>query len=206
MSSIKLLLWSKIFSETNDSDKTVMLMTEGTPDEAHLAEAQAALRVPQINNGTPVYAEIATLTLSYGASPSNDDSIVITNGVITETYRFMDTPVLPTHIQTETSVTDALANAEILISAVSALVNAEEGTADLIFTAKSPGAAGNSITIAADFATGDGALTGGVDCTTAIKGDHYVDADYLYTAISDMDVTSTTGWAGSAITLLEDIV
>jgi len=206
MSSIKLLLWSKIFSETNDSDKTVMLMTEGTPDAAHLTEAQAALRVPKLTLGTPVYAETATITLSYGDTPEDGNAIVITNGVITETYAFKDTPTLPTHIQTEVSVTDALANAETLITALSELVDAEEGTANLIITAKTPGTAGNSITVAADLATGDGALTGGVDCTTAIEGDHYKDDDYLYTAVQDLGVGATTGWAASAITMLEDIV
>jgi hypothetical protein len=151
-------------------------------------------------SGTPVYAVTATLTLDYdGFEPTNEDSIEITNGVITETFQFLDTPVLPTDIQVEVSVTDTLANAEAVISAQSALVNAEEATTNLVITAVTPGAAGNNIAVTSTDSTGGANLSDGVDATVAKQNDQLVDADYLYTALADVTVSSVSGWGKSII-------
>lgn len=207
MSSIKLLLWSKIFSETNDSDKTVMLMTEGTPVPADLAEAQAALRVPQLTVGTPVYAVAAGQTITLTSNPSDGDSLTVTNGVTTEVYEFRTIVNNATDIEIGIDAATTAGNAETAFESVSTLISATASTADLVLVALVPGESGNSITTSATGdISGEGAFTGGVDCTTAIKGDHYQDDTYLYTAIVDMDVTATTGWAASAMTMLEDIV
>lgn len=148
-----------------------------------------------VNEDTPTYAVAATGTLTYAGNPVNEDTIVITNGTITETFRFMDTAVLPTDIQIDATVTDTLAAAQTLISAVSVLVNANEATSDLEFTAVTPGASGNDIEVNGTDTTGDGNLTGGADASPTVpKNTIVADDDFLYVARSAITASSTSGW------------
>ena len=67
-------------------------------------------------------------------------------------------------------------------------------------TAVNPGVAGNIATTDAltSGAWGAATLTGGIDATEGSAGDQLYDGSYLYTAIADVEITSTSGWRKSS--------
>jgi len=167
-------------------------------------------------SGTPVHAETATGTLT-GTTIANGDTVTIGGYTYTFVAALSEDSGDAVPFEVLVGVSDS-ASLDNLIAAINgaagegttygtgttahAFVTAAAGAGDTMdVTFNTPGAAGNIATTASLTAGGwgDTTLTGGVDATTGSAGDQLYDEDFLYTAITDVDATSTSGWNKSAI-------
>lgn len=147
----------------------------------------------------PVNAVAATGTLTFTGAVSDGETVTIGDDV----YEFdTDASVTSGNILVDVSGGATASDAvTALVAAITASdtqgVGAADGTGDTVdLTADTKGTAANSIATTETCANGSfGAATleNGVDSTTAVKGQMYVDASYLYVSIAASTV-STTNW------------
>lgn len=169
--------------------------------------------------GTPVHAETAAGTLT-GTTIAADDTVTIGGYTYTFVAALSEDSGDAVPFEVLVGVSDS-ASLDNLIAAINgaagegttygtgttahAFVTAAAGTGDTMdVTFNTPGAAGNIATTASLTAGDWGAATleGGVDATYGSAGDQLYDEDYLYTAVDDVEVTSTSGWTKVAIVAL----
>ena len=147
----------------------------------------------------PVNGVAATGTLTFSDSVSDTETVTIGDDV----YEFdTDASVTAGNILVDVSGGATASDAvTALVAAITASdtqgVGAADGAGDtVVLTADTKGTAANSIATTetcANAAFGAATLTGGVDSTTGVKGQMYIDASYLYVSIATSTV-STTNW------------
>lgn len=167
---------------------------------------------------TPVHAEAATGTLT-GTTIAADDTVTIGDITYTFVAALSVGPEVPYEVLVGASDSDSLDN---LIAAINGdagegtlygtgtvahlFVTAAAGAGDTMdVTAATPGTAANVLGTTASLTAGDwGAATleGGVDATYGSEGDRLFDADFIYVAVADVDVSSTSGWKKAALSAL----
>ena len=152
----------------------------------------------------PVNSVAASGTLTFTDTVSDGETVTIGDDV----YEFdTDASVTEGNILVDVSG-GATASAAVtaLVAAIVASdtqgVGAADGDGDtVVLTADTAGTAANSIATTetcTNASFGAVTLEGGVDSTTAVKGQMYVDATYLYVSIAASTV-STTNWRRVAL-------
>ncbi len=168
--------------------------------------------------GTPVKGVKATGTLT-------GDSTNVTNGdtvtIGSKVYTFQSTLTnVDGHVKIGGSAAATLTNLFRAINASGGTPGTDYAAATVantqvvatnptgttvVVTALAAGTAYNSVATteaSTHLSWGAATLTGGVNSTTAVAGDQYYDASFLYTATTDMTIESTTGWVKSSVSAL----
>lgn len=177
-----------------------------------------------IAEGTPVHATAATATFTGTTIPASRVVQVASNAFSSGLYIF-DTALTgriapPWGVLVGATDSDSIDN---LIAAINGsagagtlydtltpshpLVTASAGAGDtMVVTADAKGAAANAFTVLTSgpgvCAWGAATLTGGIDATEAMKGEKLFDEDFLYIAVDDVTVSSSSGWKTSTLTAL----
>lgn len=169
-----------------------------------LALIDAKLAAAMVGFGTAVNAVAADGALTFSGVVSDGETVTIGADV----YEFdTDAEVTEGNILVDVSGGATAADAvTALVAAITAntgsVVSAVDGTGDVVnVTAKTKGAAGNTIATVTDCANGSwaaAALSRGVDGTVADKGAILVDADYVYVATDDNTVADAN-WKKAAL-------
>ena len=148
-------------------------------------------------SGTPVHGVAATGTINPAGTNNSILYTAVTvgaagNGITIEYVISGAGSAVISVVVSDKSILVTAGSATVA-SAVITAVNAATAAAALVTASASGTVTGVIDTVAATN------LTGGVTATAASKGDQMIDADYLYTATANVEVTSTSGWEKSAV-------
>lgn len=160
----------------------------------------------QTEAGTPVNGVAATGVLTMDTQPTANDTVTI--GPTTYTWvasgatagqinRGADLAAAKVNLVAAINGSDSINTAHTLVTA------AAFSSDNMTITAIRAGAAANSIATTETFTAGTNVwaaalMSGGVDATKGSAGDRMYDSSYMYLAIADVAVTSTSGWRRTA--------
>ena len=154
----------------------------------------------------PVNAVASQGTLTMDTQPTVGDTMTI--GSKTYTFTTDGTAASDGEIDVGADLADAKTLVPAAINGTDGINTANASVTaaafsgdDMVVTAITKGTAGDSIATTETFTAGTnvfdaatlGTTTAGVDSTTAVKGQMYVDASYLYCSIA-VSTVSTTNW------------
>jgi len=201
-------------AELDDARTLVPLAVEDLAPEDLVpvfhSASSTARKVPAVDfrnvtEGTPIYSTRAEVTIEDMLTVYAPVGGVAYNGktITLKIAEVFGPPVL----DAELSLTETSAGLVIQLATDGSgdSIN-EENTADLIAAIIGSDSSYSAVVLegmgSENPTPDDYILAGGVDATTAKKGEELFDDDYRYLAVADVTVSSTSGWKTSPLTAL----